>query len=248
MHDPGSGSSATRTSSGDMLSQVEAWFMFPSCGSFGPRAAFAPPAPLRRYPASTLLCSPPTSPAASAAALVPLALGLPRGERFSVPAARAFADVRRVGDFWFGFSATPTEHRGLSGISQVTGSSVAVAPWSSTPPDASSPRPVPVTTTAAFQGDRPLGTRDHKVFGAAFPTAQWLVYLRIPRAVTCPRARLTTGLPGSALAGRDLHPLDDEPNLRKSPQDFLLPDQHCLVALSVLSQIGKGWTATMTRW
>jgi hypothetical protein len=78
-----------------------------------------------------------------------------------------------------------------------------------------------------------LGTRDNKVFGAAFPTAQWLVCLRIHRAVAYPMARLATGLPGSALAGRDLHPLDDKPNLRKS-QDFLLPDQHCLVALSVL--------------
>jgi hypothetical protein len=46
-------------------------------------------------------------PVASAAALVPLAFGLPRGERYSDPAARAFADARRVGDFGSGFSATP---------------------------------------------------------------------------------------------------------------------------------------------
>jgi hypothetical protein len=92
-------------------------------------------------------------------------------------------------------------------------------------------RPLPVTTSAAFRGGKPLGTREKQVFGAAFPTAQRLAYLRINRDVATPIARLATGLPGSALAGRDLHPLDDKPNLRKTPQDFLLLGQHCLVAL-----------------
>ena len=94
-----------------------------------------------------------------------------------------------------------------------------------------------MTTTAAFRDGKPLGTRKHKVFGAAFPTAQLLVCLRINPEVASRTARLTAGLPGSALAGRDLHPLDDTPNLRKSPQDFLPPDQHCLVATAMLSRI-----------
>src|SRR5207302_3383283 len=33
-------------------------------------------------------------------------------------------------------------------------------------------RPLAVTTTAAFRDAKPLGTREHKVFGAAFPTAR----------------------------------------------------------------------------
>src|SRR5262249_37496449 len=80
-------------------------------------------------------------PGALAAALVPLAWGLPRGERFSEPAARAFADAQRVGDFGSGFSAAPALPRGPSGTSQVTGPSVAAAPRTSTPPGASSPSP-----------------------------------------------------------------------------------------------------------
>jgi hypothetical protein len=36
--------------------------------------------------------------------------------------------------------------------------------------------------------------------------------LRINRVITGVTARLTTDLPGSALAGRDSHPLDDIPN------------------------------------
>ena len=40
--------------------------------------------------------------------------------------------------------------------------------------------------------------------------ARTLAYLRINAAVTGDAARLTTGLPGSALAGRVSHPLDDD--------------------------------------
>jgi hypothetical protein len=170
-------------------------------------------------------------PEASAAALVPLAFGLPRGERFfctgrtcvRLRAARRRLRVRGL--------RGPARTRGPSGISQVTGSSVAAAPWSFTPPGASPHRPVPVTTAAAFRRGKSLGTRDKQVFGAAFPTAQRLACLRINRVVATPIARRATGLPGSALAGRDWHPLDGKPNLRKSSQDFLLLDQHCLVAL-----------------
>ena len=39
--------------------------------------------------------------------------------------------------------------------------------------------------------------------------AHTLAYLRINTVVTDDTARLATGLPGSALTGRDLHPLDD---------------------------------------
>jgi len=54
--------------------------------------------------------------------------------------------------------------------------------------------------------------------------------LRINRVIAGPTARLTTGLPGWALTGRDSHPLDDRPNFAESPHDSLLSDQHCLVA------------------
>jgi hypothetical protein len=39
--------------------------------------------------------------------------------------------------------------------------------------------------------------------------------LRIAERIAAPVARLATGLRGSALAGRDLHPLDDEQDLVK---------------------------------
>jgi hypothetical protein len=41
------------------------------------------------------------------------------------------------------------------------------------------------------------------------------VYLRINMSVTRNAARLTYGLPGSALAVRDSHPLDDYPNFQR---------------------------------
>jgi hypothetical protein len=222
-----------------MVAQVKAWLMLLSCGSFCPRAAFAPPAPrcrrvtrLRRYYAALRLPWG-VGRGSGSPRLWPTA----RRTLFSAPAARAFANARRVGDLRTGFSAAPEYRADRQGPPRLLG-----RPWQ---PRRGRPprrvrrplRPIPVTTTAAFRDGKPLGTRKHKVFGAAFPAAQLLACLRINRTVARPTARLTTDLPGSALAGRNLHPLDDRPNLRKSPQDFLLPDQHCLVATAMLSRV-----------
>jgi len=57
-----------------------------------------------------------------------------------------------------------------------------------------------------------------------------LAHLRIGGYLTIPTARLATGLPGSALTGRDSHPLDDKQDFKRSAI-FILPDQPCLVAL-----------------
>src|SRR5262249_14784672 len=101
-----------------------------------------------------------------------------------------------------------------------------------------------------LQGRQTPGHPGHASFRAAFPTAQRLACLRISRDVATPAARLATGLPGSALAGRDFHPLDDKPNLRKSPHDFLLLDQHCLVALPLLARAGdpKAGSGSIMCW
>jgi len=62
--------------------------------------------------------------------------------------------------------------------------------------------------------------------GAAHP----LAHLRIAASVTGRVARLTAGLPGSALAGRDFHPLGCASGFRNAIASFFLPDQRCLVA------------------
>ena len=51
--------------------------------------------------------------------------------------------------------------------------------------------------------------------------AHTFAYLRINAAVTDNTARLATGLPGSALAGRDLHPLDDSSEFQGGIITFL---------------------------
>jgi hypothetical protein len=48
-----------------------------------------------RFPTSTPVCSPPTPLPASARAVVSLAVGVPRVERFSEPAVRAFVNARK---------------------------------------------------------------------------------------------------------------------------------------------------------
>ena len=233
------GCAATRKRSGDMVAQVKAWLMFLSCGSFCPRAAFAPPAPrcrrvtrLRRYYAALRL---------------PWGVGRSSGSPRLWPTSRRTLLLRRPhvrsptrgASETYGPGSPPprNSYEDRQGPPRLLG-----RPWQ---PRRGRPprrvrrplRPLAVTTTAAFRDGKPLGTREHKVFGAAFPTAQLLVCLRINREVAPSTARLTAGLPGSALAGRDLHPLDDKPNLRKSPQDFLLSDQHCLVATAMLSRL-----------
>jgi hypothetical protein len=140
-------------------------------------------------------------PKASAADVVPLALGLPRGERFFCTGrtcARRRAARRRLR---VRVLRCPAGSRGPFGTSQVTGPSVAAAPWSFTPPGVSPPSPCTGDDDCCLQGGKPLGTRKKQVFGAAFPTAQRLACLRISRTVATPTARLATNLPGSALAG-----------------------------------------------
>ena len=51
--------------------------------------------------------------------------------------------------------------------------------------------------------------------------AHTFAYLRINTAVTDNAARLTTGLPGSALAGRVLHPLDNSSEFQGGIVTFL---------------------------
>src|SRR5260370_23989682 len=90
----------------------------------------------------------------------------------------------------------------------------------------------PVSGDAPFrlQGSRPPGLPGMRTFRGCNPTAHMLACLRINRAITGPTARLTTDLLGSALVGRDSHPLDDIPNFMKSSHNSLLSGQHSLVA------------------
>ena len=78
---------------------------------------------------------------------------------------------------------------------------------------------------------RDLGLCRDCPFDGCHTMAHTFAYLRINATVTDDAARLATGLPGSALTGRDLHPLDDNSEFQGGI-DYLLSqtDQHCLVA------------------
>jgi len=156
---------------------------------------------------------PSDSPAASAAALVPLAVGLPRAVRFSAPARRAYGNAGRVGRLGCGSSASPPiawTNRGLPGYWVIRTD----VPCSATPPRGIPPRPVAVVSPAAFSVVDRLGFPGSIAFRGWIRTAHLLACLRINRGVTTPTARLATDLRGYALVGRDLHPLDDKPNFR----------------------------------
>jgi len=124
----------------------------------------------------------------------------------------------------------PSWIRGPSGASQVTGPSSSHAPRPNTPPGAAPPRPMTVSSPAAFRVPELLGSPDKRVFGADLLVAHGLACLRIHRGVTTTMARLATDLPGWALIGRDSHPLDDKRTFVTLPHRHFLSDQHGLVA------------------
>ena len=72
-----------------------------------------------------------------------------------------------------------------------------------------------------LRGAQPSRLGEHQSFGANSrgPLARAPTHRRIPRGSG---ARLATGLPGSALAGRDSHPLDDIQDFRSSATPSLL--------------------------
>ena len=140
-----------------MRSDVEASAMFPPESSY----RHGPPL-LRRLRETTPLpglvarMRPSDSPAASAAAVVPLAVGLPRVGRFSEPAARAPVDARRAGGLGLG-PPPPQLHswtaRGLPGYWAI------LVPRAAAPDPAGcdAPGPVAVASLAAFMVSDPLG-------------------------------------------------------------------------------------------
>ena len=80
--------------------------------------------------------------------------------------------------------------------------------------------------------ERPRHAGSKRVTGLN-STAHLLARLRINRDVTVATARLAADPPGSALIGRDSHPLDDCSEFHEVTVTSLLPDQKSLVATQV---------------
>lgn len=81
-----------------------------------------------------------------------------------------------------------------------------------------------------FRDSELLDIQDSPLFEAALPAAHTLACLRIAMTVTRAGARLTSTLPGSALGGWDLHPLDNELIFKEFAQPPFPSDQPFLVA------------------
>ena len=135
-----------------------------------------------------------------------------------------------------------TTARGAVRASQVPGASSSSVPRFQTPSVAPTPRPICGIGTAVFEhqyaldsGDIPISRLTH--------AAHSFACLRIAASVTGHVARLATGLPGSALAGRDSHPLDTKQNFRSLPQ--LRPS---LLTSLAWSHTGCRLRLPATRW
>jgi hypothetical protein len=163
---------------------------------------------LRRSPTSLLVCSPPTPLRHRPRLRSSLAVGLPRDERFSEPAAPAFVDVRRAGDLGLG---PPLPQLCSWTVRGFPGYWIILVPRATATHSAGSSDPSPAYGVVAccLRGYSALGQTGMKIVSELTHVAHRLAHLRIHRRVTETVARLATGLPGWALAGRDSHPLDD---------------------------------------
>jgi hypothetical protein len=154
-----------------MLLEVSASFMFPSQGSnqHGPPLLGRVPVPCGS-PASSLLFGPPTSCHPSASAHFPIAFGLPPGACLFFSELRVQTLTARSPELDHRRSAIAgIRHRGDGRISRVTGPSSSYAPWSNTPPNASSSRPVLEMTLLPSGGLLPSAFGIVWHFVAAFP-------------------------------------------------------------------------------
>jgi hypothetical protein len=182
------------------------------------------------FPGFRARMRPSDSPVASARAVVSLAVGVPRVERFSGPAVRAFVNARRAGGLGTGSSAAPATLVDRQGSPRLL---------SHLRPTRHRHTPRRVRQRLALSRCCRLlpselltswASRYISVFGADVLVAHGLACLRIHRCVAAAVARLATDLSGSALVGRDSHPPDDKQDFVKLPHSSLLPDQQCLVA------------------
>lgn len=82
----------------------------------------------------------------------------------------------------------------------------------------------------AFRQINTLGIRDMYGFRGYLTAARTLAHLRFASLVTETVARVASDWPGSALVGRDSHPLDGDSEFQALPHRTLLSDQPGLVA------------------
>ena len=114
--------------------------------------------------------------------------------------------------------AMPVEGAGPLGF---PGRPASYAPRAGTPPDARPPCPFVAAATLLPSGNRTPWASGMGGFEADCSLARMLTYLRINRPVAGTAARLVTGLPGSALTGRDSHPLDDYSDFQRASPSLL---------------------------
>jgi hypothetical protein len=102
-----------------------------------------------------------------------------------------------------------------------------------TPPGEGIPGPYRSCLPRPSGEARPSARRDAN-FSGLNSTAHLLACLRINHVVADMTARLATDLPGSALIGRDFHPLDDYTKFHGVTVTPFLLDQQGLVATGIV--------------
>ena len=182
-----------------------------------------------RSPSSSLLFGPPTPCSPWATAPVPLVCSLPGCACFFLAGSRGHS-LPRVRWGFFPGSPDPGIGPGKRRVSQFARPSSCFVPRSKTPLRASRPDPSR-SRRCCLRRSVPLGHADC-AFRGCVTRGPLLVCLRIVGSVTLPDARLTTSLPGSALAGWVSHPPDGTPNFKASLFPFPLVEYLLVASLN----------------
>ena len=114
--------------------------------------------------------------------------------------------------------ALPGEGSGSLGF---LGRPSSYAPRAKTPPDTGPPCPLSAGSLLPSDTLKAWASGIVRFFGAVSSLARMFTHLRINRPVAGTTARLVTGPPGSALAGRDSHPLDDSSDFHRDSPSLL---------------------------
>jgi hypothetical protein len=173
---------------------------------------------LPRSPTSTLLCSPPTPCPHQPRLRFPLPVAYLAASACSMPlgpTTRAPAYVSCVGDGSPALRKTGM-YRGEARASQVTGPSSSYVPWSNTPPDMVHSSPTTRRSHCCLQVNQDPGHPGRlEVSGPHAPWPTCSHAYASPTIFLGSSQGLLPAQAGSPLAGRVLHPLDDERSFMK---------------------------------
>ena len=169
----------------------------------------------------------------------PLHQACQRTDACSGPAARASADARRAGEWSPGLHGTGHSCLESQGYPRLPGRPLPACRGQTPRRVRRRLRPHRGDRAAAFKEPKPLGTRNHKLFGADTPRPTRSRTYASPNPLPGKTQGSLSACRAYALAEWDSHPQDDIPTFRKPSPTSFLSDRPCLAATGFVPEKPK---------